>query len=73
MTCEREKYQREVHLIGSPIFKKAKALPGWLYISHVLLYAIRKAAWGLTEMLPFSNYISRDAIIFIFINEIQKK
>ena len=28
---------------GSPIFKKAEVLPGWLYIPHVLLYAIRKA------------------------------
>ena len=44
MTCDREKCQREVHLIGSLIFKKAEALPGWLYIPHVLMYAIRKAA-----------------------------
>ena len=42
---------------GSPIFRKAEVLPGWLYIPHVLLYAIRKAAWGFSEMLPISNYI----------------
>ena len=42
---------------GSPIFKKAEVLPGWLYILHVLLDAIRKAAWGFSEMLPISNYI----------------
>jgi len=50
----------------SPIFKKAEVLPGWLYIPHVLLYAIRKAAWGFSEMLPISNYIYRDAISFHF-------
>ena len=42
---------------GSPIFK-AEVLPEWLYIPHVLLYAIRKAAArGFSEMLPISNYI----------------
>ena len=44
---------------GSPVFKNvnAEVLPGWLYTPHVLLYAITKAAWGFSEMLPISNYI----------------
>ena len=42
---------------GSPIFRKAEVLLGWLHIPHVLLHAIRKAAWGFSEMLPISNYI----------------
>ena len=50
----------------SPIFRKAEVLPGWLYIPHVLLYAIRKAAWGFSEMLPISNYSLCNAISFHF-------
>ena len=42
---------------GSPIFRKAEVLTGWLYIPYVLLYGIRKVAWGFSEMLPISNYI----------------